>query len=963
VIGMSFAKRFKKNPRRNSPPRPRRGGTQSGRRKLQFEQLEPRLLLNAHPLALVAAAARDLSVQIVDDHGTPTIQIVDQHAVNPGSRVLASQALADTSSVLIQGSDQNDSLTIDASVVAMGLPIDFIGGGGSDTLVGPGVDSSWNVKGAKARTLGSVTFSGVENLIGAAGNKDTFVFTPGGSLGGIVDGGAGGFDTIVLDGGTYSRVVYRGTGPNSGTIQRDTDLISYAGVEPITDNGSATTEVVIVDGGNSNNDQIVISDSSGKLHIESTNGLFESIDITSAPSISLEIQSGGGDDTFEFQGAPAAFNTILKFTGDGGTDTVVTSQDADMTLTDSTLSFSSVSIALSGINRAHLTLSTSTGHTIDASGFSGRATLTGNTGADTLIGGSGDDVLTGGGGDDTLTGGAGDDRYVFDAAWGKDTLNESGGLGGGNDILDFSSILDIDTHPITVSSNRDTISRKFGSSELDQGSTTATQAEQIDVTLPFTGSSLRQKLTDAFDALKQLIDRAQTDASAFTQLTNSLPLLSALTGGTVPNLGNLLDLTHTFDDLKAAVFGKLNGLADNPKLSDIVALLNALTLPSLFTGGGNSLTFTTNYRGADDGTDELEALIDVAVDGSVDRSIPIDLGANAATKGLNLAGSVDLMATATGTIGFGLTTTGTLIPFLVPDSTLTLEVDGDAKLNSASLNLGVLSVQVGSGEIEYDGTFGLQFNDPNNNDARITTGELGSSLSDLFSVTSNSTFPFHPPITVTVDSGVKVGGIFNGADLGGANVTVNVSHPGSVFGSGSDVGQYDISFTATLGGNFISLDDFENVSTTDLLGMLGQVLDALSGLGKSQVLRASIPFTGKTVGDVVDIANGFKTSVLDPLFKSGDILHPDANGDGAVDFNDLYFKGIQSLAQAITAELGLNNLLDINYDATAKELTFALNYNQAVGHAIVVETTRGKQDPSGVNEVPLATRSFGMVSV
>src|SRR5882762_5203483 len=83
---MSFAKRFnKKHPRRNSPPRPRRGGTQSGRRKLQFEQLEPRLLLNAHPLALVAAAVRDFSVQIVDDHGTPTIQIVDQHAANPGS--------------------------------------------------------------------------------------------------------------------------------------------------------------------------------------------------------------------------------------------------------------------------------------------------------------------------------------------------------------------------------------------------------------------------------------------------------------------------------------------------------------------------------------------------------------------------------------------------------------------------------------------------------------------------------------------------------------------------------------------------------------------------------------------------------------------------------------------------------------------------------------------------------------
>src|SRR5437773_3762346 len=470
---MSFAKRFKKNTRRNSPPRPRRGGTQSGRRKLQFEQLEPRLLLNAHPLALVAAAVRDFSVRIVNDHGTPTIQIVDEHASNPGSRVLASQALADTSSVLIQGSDQNDTLTIDASVVAMGLPIDFIGGGGSDTLIGPGVDSAWNVTGANAGRLDSVTFSGVENVTGAAGNKDTFVFKPGGSLGGIVDGGAGGFDTIVLDGGTYSSVVYRGTGPNSGTIQRDTALISYAGVEPITDNGSATTEVIIVDGGNNNNDQIVVSDNSGKLHIESTNGLFESIDISSAPSISLEIQSGGGNDTFEFQSAPVAFNTILRFAGGTGTDTVEVSRGEDITLTDGALSFGSVSIGLDSIDRAHLTNSSSTGYTLDASAFTGSATLTGNTGDDTLIGGSGNDVLTGGDGTNALTGGSGDDRYVFGDGIETDTVNELGG--GGTDTLDFTAV----TSDLQITSDKTIISTI--KSSLTQGGSEL--AEEIDVTL------------------------------------------------------------------------------------------------------------------------------------------------------------------------------------------------------------------------------------------------------------------------------------------------------------------------------------------------------------------------------------------------------------------------------------------------------------------------------------------------
>jgi Ca2+-binding RTX toxin-like protein len=49
----------------------------------------------------------------------------------------------------------------------------------------------------------------------------------------------------------------------------------------------------------------------------------------------------------------------------------------------------------------------------------------GGGGNDTLVAGDGDDTLTGGAGDDTLCGGRGADRYVFEANWGHDVLNES----------------------------------------------------------------------------------------------------------------------------------------------------------------------------------------------------------------------------------------------------------------------------------------------------------------------------------------------------------------------------------------------------------------------------------------------------------------------------------------------------------------------------------------------------------
>src|SRR6266850_4105126 len=890
---MSFAKGFKKNPRRNSPPRPRRGGTQSGRRKLQFEQLEPRLLLNAHPLALVAAAVRDFSVQIVDDHGTPTIQIVDQHAANPGSRVLASQALADTSSVLIQGSDQNDTLTLDASVVAMGLPIDFIGGGGSDTLIGPRVDSTWNVTGANAGTLGRVTFSGVENLIGAAGNQDTFVFTPGGSLGGIVDGGAGGFDTIVLDGGTYSRVVYRGTGPNSGTIQRDTDLISYAGVEPISDNMDATNRIIVVDSG-SHNDQILISDNAGKLHIESGNSLFESIDIAVAPSTSLEIQSGGGNDLFDFQSAPAAFNTILKFTGGGGTDTVQVSQDADITLTNTSLSFGSVSIALSGINRGHLTNSGATGHTIDASAFTDNATLTGNTGDDILIGGSGNDVLTGGTGTNTLTGGAGNDRYVFGDGIETDTVNELNS--GGTDTLDFTAV----TSDLKVTSDKTAFST-IKSSLTQSG---PELAEEIDVTLlPGVKGDLIQTLED----LSSLIDKAQSGASAF---------------------------------------------------SDVVNALNGITLPALFTTGGNFLNFSTSYRKKDSGPDpdDLEALIDIDFHGSRTEQVDLETGAKAKGAGINIDAKVDLTATLTGRWSLEFETSGgTPSTFLVPGGTLTLDVGASATIANANVNLGILALTISPGSIAFDSHADLTLLDVNGN-GRITSGDVsGHSLSDLVSLTTGVTTPFSASFTVSVDAGVKSGGV----DLHTKIVTANVTLSSGIFGESSGASLPDISFSAP----GVTLDDFSHVSVSDMIGMLNQVLNALSGIGKGAALKTEIPFTGKTIGDVVDMASGFKTSVLDPLFKSGDILQPDFNGDGAVDLNDLSFSSVQTLAKALTAELGLGSLLDVLYDTGASEVTFALDYDQAIGDAGVVEKKQGDGSNSEIQTLTVnAVASGGLLT-
>src|SRR5581483_490937 len=49
-------------------------------------------------------------------------------------------------------------------------------GSGTDTLHGPAADSVWHVTGSGSGTVGGASFSGFEYLVGAANNRDQFVF-------------------------------------------------------------------------------------------------------------------------------------------------------------------------------------------------------------------------------------------------------------------------------------------------------------------------------------------------------------------------------------------------------------------------------------------------------------------------------------------------------------------------------------------------------------------------------------------------------------------------------------------------------------------------------------------------------------------------------------------------------------------------------------------------------------------
>ena len=839
------------------------------------------------------------------------------------------------------------------------------GGAAADTLAGPAADATWTVSGANSGDVNGIAFSSFENLQGAADNQDSFVFEPGASLSGVVDGGPGGFDTLVIADGSYSTVVYTSTGPSSGTVDLDGNVITYTGLEPVLTPGGTATDVVFNLPTASAN-QVVLEDDAtagnGISQLRSTNGTFE-LTTFSNPSGSLTINFGNNGDTLTLKSLDSTFNAALNInggtgadhvifdakTGSGvytinggaGSDTIEATANANLTLHNNQLSVGSTSLALASIEHANLTNSGSSGHTLDASAFT--------AGSVTLTGGSGDDILKGGGGDDTLVGGSGNDTYVFAGAWGSDTVVENANEG--NDKLDFTA-LDLTSTTLTVSTDRTDISD--GTNHVIQSATAADQAEGIDLTLPYSAASLQSSITGGVDTLLQLIHKAEASGSGFTELTNALPFLSQLTNGKVPDLADLLNLDQALQDLKAAVNNALGSLPATPKLSDIVAALNSLSKPAMFTTGSNHLTFSSDYRGALASPHALEALIDMDLHGTASDTVALETGAAAKTAGIDLQASVNASATLSGVLTLGMTTGGGLDVFLVPEKTLRLDVSASASLGGSSVNLGVLALTLNSGSLSYDSYVDLTLHDNGDSNGRIDTGDLSGSLSDLASVATGVTTPFSGSLSVGIDPGVKITGV----DLSTKTISASVSLPDGVFGSsaGASSPQFDFSIPSLPG---VSLDDFGNVSVSDLLGMLGQVLDSFNGLGQSAILKTAIPFTGKTLGDVVDLASGFKSQVLDPLFRTGDVLNPDFNGDGAVDFQDLYFSSIQGLAKAITAELGLGNLLDVNYDSTANELTFSLNYGKSVSDASAVETTPGNDSTNEVQTLTIDAPSSG----
>src|SRR5574341_893766 len=613
-------------------------------RKYVLEPLEPRLLLSVVPFSYTAATAAKLTLELVNPV-TPTVELLDTSGSTP--TVVAQKALSDTSEIDITGSDQNDALTIAASIPSS-LPVVFTAGGGSDTLTGPAAANSvWQITGPGSGSFGGVTFSGVEKLIAGSGT-DILDYSqyPSGVVVNLNDGTATGFSSI----SGFRNVV---GSPFADTITgdaNDNSLTGGAGANTLSGGDGSDT---VAESGDVNftltNSTLTFGTSTDALtsieHATLTGGSGANSFNAGAFTLgSVNLIGGAGNDTYRFDASQSG-SFFLDETG-GGTDTL----DFSTSTTGITINLSSIDVQ---------TVSGNLKITLSAVNVFENAI--GGSGADTITGNELDNTLTGGGGNDTLTGGIGDDTYVLGNNWGVDSITEAAGgtNGTGLNTIDLSASTDAEVvnlagglstdftslsgfgnvigspfndtiignalpNTLTGGAGDDVISGGGGADSIDGGPGSDQLFESRDVNFTLTNNQLTATGTgivgSEVDTLAGIEFASLTggasanviDASGFHALTPTTPL-SILNHGAGVNLGandltvRLTNGTPVHVDLTGAtsIQEVLTAIhAANPRLTATVnAVGNGINIVDSTADGGDIQACSLSTLAADLGLD------------------------------------------------------------------------------------------------------------------------------------------------------------------------------------------------------------------------------------------------------------------------------------------------------------------------------------------------------------------------
>jgi|GEM_PF-2107120 len=409
----------------------------------------------------------------------------------------------------------------------------------------------------------------------------------------------------------------------------------------------------------------------------------------------------------------------------------------------------------------------------------------------------------------------------------------------------------------------------------------------------------QQTLADGLDALARTFERL----TMFAEFAQELPLLTLgeddLGESIGVVLGDAFGSAEGFLGFGASVYTNLvqplQDLLDGSELTsdDVVAALSGLGSTSagpvtggLFDMGGQSeLRFDFMF-----------------FDASTLANIDVDLGAEAADVGL----SVDADATLTlegaieADLSFGVVLDDSLEAgdaFFVRSSGITLSggFAGAGSLNFGA-SVGFLDVAVtgGSASLAISAQASL-LNPDGDADGRVTASELeGASLTDLVALT-----PGPAPYSLTLPLSAEVEGV------AGLSTTVELS--GDAFSG--------MAPAVSLDGGFGDFGSFTNIDALNFGGLIDQLATWFGDLGQSALFATELPFTGATIGEILDFDV--------PFASLADAIVSPESGEAS-------FDSIQTLQTVLAQVLGGSEdgtepgIANLAFDPDTNELTFRL---------------------------------------
>ena len=291
------------------------------RRKPVLEALESRLLLSADPLGALDAAGV-LALQLGDGDDQALVERIGESAA--GGDIVAVTFGAVTQQygdaffgivrLLIDAGAGDDWLRI----VGVTVTTDIIGGLGTDTFEWQHGDATWSITARDTGEVETVTFSSFEHLVGGDDNRDTFLFAAGAVVSGGVDGGAGGFDSMVIQGGEYQNVTYTANASGADTVALDDHVIAFDGIEAGTLGATAANLTL---NATADDDTARLRDEAvpGQMLLDSVTGTFADLTFVS-PTASLTINLGAGDDRITIETFDHGFSAALNVPDGAGRD-------------------------------------------------------------------------------------------------------------------------------------------------------------------------------------------------------------------------------------------------------------------------------------------------------------------------------------------------------------------------------------------------------------------------------------------------------------------------------------------------------------------------------------------------------------------------------------------------------------------------------------------------------------------